>query len=194
MTEQLAVWSSRRPWTAVAIWFVALVAAIAVTAAFVGDALSGDEEITSDTESRRADDLRFERFAAERGRPGRGVSEVVVVRSATAALDEPRFERRVRALAAELQQEGATGVTTFYDSGERRLVSQDRDATAMLVTLGRRDAEDDIEDVVEAVQRADGRDGFDTAITASSRATATSPRWPGRICRTASLGSGCRPP
>ena len=34
----------------------------------------------------------------------------------------------------------------------------------MLVTLGR-DAEDDIEDVVEAVQRADGRDGFDTAIT-----------------------------
>jgi RND superfamily putative drug exporter len=164
MTEQLAVWSSRRPWPAVAIWLAALVAAIAITAAFLGDALSGDEEITSDTESRRADDLRFERLAAERGRPGRGVSEVVVVRSATAAVDEPRFERRVRALAAELQQEGATGVRSFYDSGERRLVSQDRDATAMLVTLGR-DAEDDIEGVVEAVQSADGRDGFDTSIT-----------------------------
>src|SRR5215203_1929504 len=164
MTEQLAVWSSRRPWPAVAIWLAALVAAIAITAAFLGDALSGDEEITSDTESRRADDLRFERLAAERGRPGRGVSEVVVVRSATAAVDEPRFERRVRALAAELQQEGATGVTSFYDSGERRLVSQDRDATAMLVTLGR-DAEDDIKDVVETVQSANGRDGFDTSIT-----------------------------
>src|SRR5215203_2000422 len=164
MTEQLAVWSSRRPWPAVAIWLAALVAAIAITAAFLGDALSGDEEITSDTESRRADDLRFERLAAERGRPGRGVSEVVVVRSATAAVDEPRFERRVRALAAELQREGATGVTSFYDAGERRLVSEDRDATAMLVRLGR-DAEDDIEGVVEAVQSADGRDGFDTAIT-----------------------------
>ena len=164
MTEQLAVWSSRRPWVTVAIWLVALVAAIGITAAFLGDALSGDEEITSDTESRRADDLRFERLAAERGRPGRGVSEVVVVRSATATVDEARFERRVRALAAELQQDGATGVTTFYDAGERRLVSEDRDATAMLVTLGR-DAEDDIEDVVEAVQKADGRDGFDTAIT-----------------------------
>src|SRR5215204_3330136 len=164
MTEHLATWSSRRPWPAVAIWLVALVASIAITATFLGDALSGDEEITSDTESRRADDLRFERLAAERGRPGRGVSEVVVVRSATAAVDEPRFERRVRALAAELRQEGATGVTSFYDAGERRLVSEDREATAMLVTLGR-DAEDDIEDVVEAVQSADGRDGFDTAIT-----------------------------
>src|SRR5215204_5925600 len=164
MTEHLATWSSRRPWPAVAIWLVALVASIAITATFLGDALSGDEEITSDTESRRADDLRFERLAAERGRPGRGVSEVVVVRSATAAVDEPRFEQRVRALAAELQQEGATGVTSFYDAGERRLVSDDRDATAMLVTLGR-DAEDDIEDVVETVQSADGRDGFDTSIT-----------------------------
>ena len=72
MTEQLAVWSSRRPWLTVACWLVALVAAIAITAAFLGDALSGDEEITSDTESRRADELRFERLAAERGRPGRG--------------------------------------------------------------------------------------------------------------------------
>src|SRR5918995_2050172 len=164
MTEQLAVASSRRPWATVAIWLVALVAAIGITAAFLGDALSGDEEITSDTESRRADDLRFERFAPERGRPGRGVSEVVVVRSATATVDEPRLERRVTALAAELKQEGATGVTSFYDAGERRLVSEDRGATALLVTLGR-DAEDDIEDVVETVQRADENDGFDSAIT-----------------------------
>src|SRR5215208_6605374 len=164
MTERLAVWSSRRPWSAVVIWLAALVAAIAITAAFLGGGRLIDEEITSDTESRRADDLRFERLAAERGRPARGVSEVVVVRSATAPVDEPHFERRVRALAAELQKAGAMGVTSFYDAGERRLVSDDRDATAMLVTLGR-DAEDDIGDVVEAVQRTDGRDGFDTAIT-----------------------------
>src|SRR5215204_325819 len=164
MTEQLAVRSSRRPWLALAGWLVALLAAIAVTAAFLGSALSGDEEVTSDTESRRADELSFERFASERGRPERGVTEVVVVRSAAATVDEPRFERRVRAIAAELQEAGATRVTTFYDSGERRLVSRHRDATAMLVTLGR-DAEDDIEDVVDAVRGADGRDGFDTAIT-----------------------------
>ena len=62
MTERLAVWSSRRPWLTLAGWMVALVASIAIIAAFVGDALSGDEEITSNTESRRADQLQFAGF------------------------------------------------------------------------------------------------------------------------------------
>ena len=164
MTERLAVWSSRRPWLTLAGWGLALVAAIAVSAAFLGDALSGGEEVTSDTESRRADELAFLRFAVEQDARGRDSSEVVIVRSDRASVDEPRFERRVQGLAAELRSTGATGVTTFYDSGERRLVSRDRDATGMLVALGP-DAEDDIEGVVEAVQGADGRDGFDASIT-----------------------------
>ena len=164
MTERLAVWSSRRPWLTLAGWALALVAAIAVSATFLGDALSGEEEVTSDTESRRADELAFERPADERGRLGRDASEVVVVRSDSATVDKPRFERRVRGLAAELQRAGATGVTTFYESGQRRLVSRDRDATAMLVALGP-DAEDDIEGVVEAVRGANGRHGFDAEIT-----------------------------
>ena len=164
MTQKLAVWSGRRPWLALASWGLALVAAIAVTAAFLGDALEGEEEVTRDTESRRADELVFERFAAVRGTPGLDASEVVVVRSPEARVDEPRFERQVGAIAGELQLAGATQVTTFYDTGERRLVSRNRDATGMLVALGP-DAEDDIEGVVEAVEAADGRAGFDVAIT-----------------------------
>ena len=161
MTEQLAIWSSRRPWLTLAGWALALVAAIAISAAFLGSALSADEEVTSDTESRRADELRSERFAGERER---GFTEVVVMRSSTATVDHPRFERRVRALAVELRRAGATQVATVHDSGERRLVSADRDATGMPVALGP-DAEDDIETVVDAVRRADGRDGFDVSIT-----------------------------
>jgi uncharacterized membrane protein YdfJ with MMPL/SSD domain len=161
MTERLVVWSSRRPWLTLAGWAVVLVAAISVSAALLGDALSGEEEVTRETESRRADELAFERFAAERGGE---TSEVVVVRSDRATVDEPRFERRVQGLATELRGAGAIGVTTFYDSGERRLVSRDRDATGMLVALGP-DAEDDIENVVEAVQGADGPRGFEAAIT-----------------------------
>jgi uncharacterized membrane protein YdfJ with MMPL/SSD domain len=163
MTERIAVWSSRRPWLTLAGWAVALIAAIAISAAFLGDALSGDEEVTSDTDSRRADVLAFERFAAERG-PGQDTSEVVVVRSPTTTVDEPGFERRVEGIAAELLGAGATGVTTFYDTGERRLVSRDGDATGMLVALGP-DAEDDIEGVVDAVRAADGEGGFDATIT-----------------------------
>ena len=164
MTERLVVWSSRRPWLTLAGWAVALVAAISVSAALLGDALSGEEEVTSETESRRADELAFERFAAERGGGVRDTTEVVVVRWSGATVDEPRFERRVQGLVTELWGAGAIGVTTFYDSGERRLVSQDRDATGMLVALGP-DAEDDIENVVEAVQGADGPRGFEATIT-----------------------------
>jgi uncharacterized membrane protein YdfJ with MMPL/SSD domain len=164
MTDRFAVWSSRRPWLTLAGWGLALVAAIAITAAFIGDALSGDEEVTSDTESRRADELVSERFAEQGGGFAQGATEVVVVRSSSATVDEPRFERRIRAVADGLLLAGATQVTTFYDTGERRLVSRDRDATGMLVALGP-NAEDDIGGVVEAVEAADGRDGFDTAIT-----------------------------
>jgi putative drug exporter of the RND superfamily len=185
MTEHLADLSSRRPWLTLAGWAVALVAAIAITAAFVGDALSGDEEITSDTESRRADRLQFAGFAD--GSPD--VSEVVVVRSRTATIDERRFERRVQALAAEMQAAGAERVTTFYDSGEQRLVSQDRRASGMLVALGR-DAEDDVEDVVDAVRAADGRDGFEVAITGEHTLEADFDTLAGEDLRNGELGFG----
>src|SRR5918995_765833 len=185
MTEHLAVLSSRRPWLTLAGWAVALVAAIAITAAFVGDALSGDEEITSNTESRRADRLQFARFAD--GSPD--VSEVVVVRSRTATIDEPRFVRRVQALAAEVQAAGAERVTTFYDSGEQRLVSQDRRASGMPVALGR-DAEDDVEDVVDAVRAADGRDGFEVTITGEHTLEADFDTLAGEDLRNGELGFG----
>jgi uncharacterized membrane protein YdfJ with MMPL/SSD domain len=187
MTERLAVWSSHRPRLTLAGWAVALVATIAITAAFVGDALSGDEEITSDTESRRADNLRSERLADERGQ--RGVTEVIVVRSRTATVDEPRFERRVQALAAEVRGAGAEQVTTFYDSGERRLVSQDRRASGVLVALGP-DAEDDIDAVVETVQAVDGRDGFGVTITGEHTRDADFDTLAGEDLRNGELGFG----
>jgi putative drug exporter of the RND superfamily len=164
MTERVTIWSSRRPWLTLACWALALVAAAGLSAAFLGDALSGDEEVTSATESRRADQLQSARFAADRGGRARDATEVVVVSSASATVDEPRFAQRVRAIATELRRAGAARVTTFYDSGSTRLVSRDREATGMLVALGH-DADDDIEGVVDAVQSFDGRGGFGTAIT-----------------------------
>jgi uncharacterized membrane protein YdfJ with MMPL/SSD domain len=187
MTERLAVWSSRRPWLTLAGWVVALVAAIAITAAFVDDALSGDEEITSATDSGRADVLRSERVASEGA--GGGAIEVIVVRSAMATVDEPRFERRVQALAAEVRAAGAEQVTTFYDAGERRLASADRDATAMLLALGR-DADDDIEAVVDAVRAADGRAGFDVTITGEHTLDADFDTLAGEDLRNGELGFG----
>jgi uncharacterized membrane protein YdfJ with MMPL/SSD domain len=164
MTKRMTVWSSRRPWLTLAAWGLALLAAGALSAAFLGDALSGDEEVTNDTESRRADELMFERFVDDSGPRGRDATEVVVVRSPQATVDEPRFQERVEEIAARLRRAGAARVSTFYETGERRLVSRDGDATGMLVALGL-DAEDEIEGVVEAVEDADGRQGFAVTIT-----------------------------
>ena len=140
-----------------------VVVAFAVTAAFVGDALSGDEEITRATESSRANVLKRDRLAGATGPTGRGVTEVVVVRSGTATVDQPRFERRVQVLAAKLRGAGAPGVTTFYETGDDRLVSQDRDATALLVALGR-DGEDRVDVALDAVSSTAGG-GFSAIMT-----------------------------
>jgi uncharacterized membrane protein YdfJ with MMPL/SSD domain len=164
MTERLAIWGSRRPGLALAVWGLALVAAIALTAAFLGDALSGDEELTNNPDSRRADALVDERFADERSGAGGDPTEVVVVRSHRTTVDEPAFHEQVETITAGLRAAGATAATTFYDTGESRLVSGERDATVILVALGR-DAEDRVDGVVEAVRNADGREGFDVTIT-----------------------------
>jgi putative drug exporter of the RND superfamily len=164
VTERLAIWGARRPWLTLAVWALALVVAIGMNAVFLDSALSGDEEITSATESRRADELQRERFAEHGGSRGQAATEVVVVRSAEATVYEPQYQRWVQGLAVQLRRAGATQITTFYDTGEPTLVSRDRDATRMLVTLGR-DAEDDIEGVVEAVRAANGRNGFHATIT-----------------------------
>src|SRR5262245_24436238 len=189
MTERLAVSSSRRPWLTLGSWALALVAAIAITAAFLGDALSGDEEVTTATDSRRADELVSERFAEQQGSLGQGVTEVVVVRSRDATVDEPGFEREVRALTGELQLAGATQVTSFYDTGEQRLVSQDRDATALLVALGA-NADDDIENIVDRVDAANGRGGLDATITGESTLDADFDTLAGDDLKNGELGFG----
>ena len=164
MTKRLEIWAGRRPWRTLVVWALALVCALGLSSAFLDSALSGGEELTSATESRRADELQRERFAEHGGGGGRDATEVVVVRSAQATVDEPRFQRWVQRLAVQLRRAGATQITTFYDTREPQLVSGDRGATVMLVALGR-DAEDDIEGVVNAVRAADGRHGFHTTIT-----------------------------
>ncbi len=164
MTERITRWSARRPGRCLAAWAVALGVAIALSGAFLSSALSGDEEVTSATESRRAYALQLERFPHGPREQREDVSEVVVVRSQRTTVDQRQFRKRVEGIAAELRRAGASQVTTFYKARERRLVSADRHATVLLVALGPQ-AEEDIERVVEVVRAADQRDGASVAIT-----------------------------
>jgi RND superfamily putative drug exporter len=164
VTERLAVWSSRRPWVVLGAWALALISAAAINASFLGDAISGDEEVTSRTESRRANELQHDRFP-QRARAQVGdVSEVVVVRSNRSKVEEVPFRLRVEQISAALRRAGASRVTSYYDVRDQRLVSADRKATVMLVALGS-NPDDRIDSIVDAVQNADGMGGFDVSIT-----------------------------
>jgi uncharacterized membrane protein YdfJ with MMPL/SSD domain len=159
MTERLARACSRRPWQVVGVWLVAVVASFVLVAMFL--TFEGEAEITRPTESKEADRILDEGFPRE-APGGEAVSEVVVVRADDGGVEGAATRARVGALAEELRAAGATRVVTYRE--ERRLVSQDGDATVLLVALGN-DGEDDVDGMVEAVERLDDEPGYTAAVT-----------------------------
>jgi putative drug exporter of the RND superfamily len=160
VTERLARWSSEHAWRVVLIWVVAVVASVGVTAALLGDVLTTEGELTNDPES-----LRGEAILEERLPPSDDfVNEIVVVRSDTLTFGDSAFREKVEQVDAAIEATGAAPVVrTPYETGDRELVSRDRDATIIAVGMGP-DAENTIPQVMDAVEAADGG-GFDVSIT-----------------------------
>jgi RND superfamily putative drug exporter len=156
MTERLARASGRRPWLVVGLWLIVIVVACALVATFL--AFEGETEITKQTESKQAERILSASFPQR----GRAISELVVVRAEDGQIEAAAARSRVAALSDELRAAGATSVVTYGD--DRRLISQDRDATVLLVALGRH-GEDKVDGAVEAVQRLDDEAGYTAAIT-----------------------------
>ena len=122
---------------------------------------TSEAAITAKPESEQAYDLLGERIPPEP--PEEVVNEVIVVRSTGLTVDDSRFRRKVTELAAEIERPDRVVAQHFYETRNRALVSQDR--TAALITVGLlQDAETDVKDVIEAVNRAN-EDDFEAAIT-----------------------------
>ena len=154
-TANLARASARRPWITIGLRLVALVAALVATAALLGGVLTTDSDFTGTPESKAAELLIDERL--ENTNP---VSDIVLVRSSTLTVDDPAFEQRVDALAADLRQFG--DVSTFYESRDPQLVSEDRDTTIINLLLYN---DDDVGAFVDSGLSLNGVDGFETAVT-----------------------------
>ena len=107
MTERLARSCSRHPGRVIAIWIVVVLASFPAIGLFLGDVLTADVEVTSETESRRADRLLERAFPETRAEQERELTEAVLVRSESG--DAPAAGR-VAALARELEQAGAAAV------------------------------------------------------------------------------------
>jgi RND superfamily putative drug exporter len=163
-TESLARACALHPWRTVGVWIAAVVLSLGLVATLLGDVLTSEGEVTSETDSKRAEDLRFERLEPTAEEQGREVSEVVVVSLDEGTVDDPAVQERLRALADEIRGAGATTVTTPFDEGGEELVAEDRRAAAVLVGLGL-DGEDRVGPLVEAVEQLDAEPGFEAAVT-----------------------------
>jgi uncharacterized membrane protein YdfJ with MMPL/SSD domain len=155
MTERLARWTSRRPWLTIGAWIVGVVLAMGIVATLLGDALTTEGQVTTETDSKRAERLLGERFPPT---PADFISEVVVVH----AVDGSVGNATIRRLAEDLRTAGASLVVT--PDRDEKLVSKDGDSVALPVALGDR-AQDDVSPVVDVVQRLDADPRYEAAIT-----------------------------
>ncbi|MBD0318101.1 MAG: MMPL family transporter [Thermoleophilia bacterium] len=151
-TEGLARACSRHPWRTIGVWVVVLVLSVGAVATLLGDVLTGEAEVTSETDSNRANELVLERFPHDQAAVDEEITEVVVIRAEGGGVDDGAVRGRLAAFAEALGRAGATNVVTVEEDPE--LVSPDRDATAVLVGLGA-DPEDRIGGVVAEVERLD---------------------------------------
>jgi putative drug exporter of the RND superfamily len=159
MTERLARASSRRPWLTIGAWALGLVVAFGIIAVFIGSSLTSNSDVTAQTESKRVPELLDRAFPPT---PANGFSDIVVVQSESGKATDPAVEERVKALATQLRGEGVGNVVTYYETKDKRLLSADGKATALLIGLGFNGS---IDSVVSLVRRLDAEPGYEAAVT-----------------------------
>jgi putative drug exporter of the RND superfamily len=159
--RRLAMYATAHPKRVLAFWGLLAVIGIALTSGLLGSALTSDSGVTSKPESLRAQDLIDERL------PGSdALDELVVVRSERLTVDDPAFAAKVRGLADQLGgQAEVRRVGTYLRRGGGILVSRDRHATLLPVVMTDEPEMTAVEDVIAAIERANGTDGFAVHIT-----------------------------
>jgi hypothetical protein len=110
-----------------AIWGGLVVVGFLLIGGLLGSALSSEGDVTSNPESKRAEELIDERL------PQRDeVDEVVIVTADGGGVTDPAVRRQVRGLVEQLRRSGAVeGVFSYLDRGGQALVSEDGRATIL---------------------------------------------------------------
>ncbi|MGH3022658.1 MAG: MMPL family transporter [Gaiellaceae bacterium] len=160
-TESLARVCALHPWRTVGIWLGVVVLSMGIVVALLGDVLTSEGEVTSETDFRRGEQLLAEHFPTTREEQEVEPSEVVIVSVEGGTVDD-LGEERLQAFAEELRQAGATAVIGPFDEGGEQLVSRDRSAAAFRVALG---FDEEVVPVAEAVERLDAEPGLEAAMT-----------------------------
>ena len=160
VTQRLARFSAAHPWRMIVSWVMVLLASVVAIGALLGSALTTDQAITSDPESKQAADLMMASFPHEDG-----VDEFIVVHSPSLAADDGAFQEFATDVRSDIESTGAAlRVSDPYAAEDSSGVSRDSHAVLLAVTMGP-DAETGIVDVLDQVKAADGDPAFDVAVT-----------------------------
>jgi putative drug exporter of the RND superfamily len=158
--RRLAAIAVARPGRVLAVWGVVVLVGFALISGLLGSALSSEADVTSNPESKRAEDLIDARLPQREA-----LDEVVIVRSDDVTVTSPAFRERVRSLAEELgASDSVEQVSSYLDPRGEALVAADGHATILPLVLAA-EQEESIEDFLKIVQRADGPGDFAIDIT-----------------------------
>ncbi len=150
--ERLARASSRRPWLAIGIWVLVVVAAGLASSQLLGNALTNDVRFTNQPESLRAKELIDARFH----RPSHD-TEFVIVQSPEATVRQHVFRAAVADVQGRLAALGPGVVDSslsYHQTRDPSMVSRDKHATLVSVVMAGSldDASDAIADVAAALE------------------------------------------
>jgi RND superfamily putative drug exporter len=134
LTERLARTSALHPWRTIGIWAALIVLAAIAVGTLLGSGLTSDIKFRAD----KPDSLVGQELLEQRLTGPRQTTDFVIVRSATATVDDPAFRAYVDDLAESIASLGPTvvkSVSTFYQTNDPTAVSRDEHATLIPVVM-----------------------------------------------------------
>jgi uncharacterized membrane protein YdfJ with MMPL/SSD domain len=156
-TQSLASASARHPWRTIGAWVVVTVVAMVTIVTLLGGSLTTEGAPTNNPESERSKDVRLAAFPTEAS-----TADIVVIRSDRYTVDSPQFAAYVRSFVEDDEVTALGAARTYLDDESGALVSQDRHATIIPLTL---DDDDETEALVEKVEGLGGESAFAVSVT-----------------------------
>ena len=167
-TTTLARGAARRPWLTVAMWGLALVAAVAAIVLVLPGTLTAQYSFLGNPDSQRGRDLLQQRMNMPQK-----ANEVVIVRSTRDERRDPAFRSEVLGLQQRIAALGpgvVDGAVSRLPGGDTSLISADGHTAIIPVVMAGdlTQAENNIDKVHAIVHAADGKGGFDTLVTGTA--------------------------
>ncbi len=164
-TGGLARASARHPWLVLGVWVLAVVAAAGLIATLFGSAFVATNTFVGNPDSKKGQTLLEQRLTGPEK-----ATELVIVQSSALTVRDPAFKQFVQDLYGRIGSLGKSvvaGGTTFYQTGDKGLVSKDGRATLIPITMSGslNTAQDNVPKLNDIVAQADGQGGFTTLVT-----------------------------